>query len=90
MQRKTAVVKLGLAMATALGLAASTAAADAQVVSCSKFLHNRDGSWSSFVEADVLGDYGIVHIHPGERFRRSGPRALADLARILDGMCESE
>ena len=63
--------------------------AQAQVVSCSKFLHNRDGSWSSFVTGDVLGSRGVVHIHAGERLSARGPPPLADLAHILDGMCQS-
>ncbi len=64
--------------------------ARAQVVSCSKFLHNRDGSWSSFVEADLLGRYGVVHIHPRERFTVGRSKVQSDLARILDGICRSE
>ncbi len=66
------------------------ATARADVVSCSKFLHNRDGSWSSFVTGEVLGSYGPVPIHAGERFARTGRGRRADLARILDQICLSD
>ena len=80
---------LGLAL---LGPVLRNGAARAQSglagpVQCSKFLHNADGSWSSFWNGDVLGSYGPVAIHPGERFRRGGDRRRDDLARILDGLC---
>ena len=76
--------------AAILVLAQASVPACAQIISCSKFLHNRDGSWSSFVEADVLGNYGLVHVHPGERFSVGRSKVLRDLAQILDGMCRSE
>ena len=75
-----------------LGVALALCAAPvrAQTVSCSKFLHNRDGSWSSFVTGEVLGSRGPVPIHAGERFSRNGRGAGADLARTLDALCRSD
>ena len=81
------VIGVGLICAALVATAGTTMA---QVVSCSKFLHNRDGSWSSFDTGDVLGSRGVVHIHTGERFSRRGTPAQADLAQILDGMCQSD
>ena len=65
--------------------------AQAQVpIRCSTFLHNRDGSWTSFWTGTVLASRGPVPIHTGERFRVGGNLAQTDVARILDGMCESD
>ena len=56
-------------------------------IECSRFLHNRDGSWSSFWQGDVFGSDGPVPIHPGERFARGADRRRADIAAILDHIC---
>ena len=82
----------GLASVTALILLASVGVAAAQSgiagpIECSRFLHNRDGSWSSFWQGDVFGSYGPMVIHPGERFSRGAERGRADIARILDRLC---
>ena len=65
-----------------------TRPASAQLLRCSTFLHNRDGSWSSFWDARVLGPYGPVVIHAGERFHVGHGRTAGDIARILDRPCE--
>lgn len=61
-----------------------------QPVRCSAFLHNHDGSWSSFVDATFLAVRGPVPVHPGERLSRRGSPAQADLAHLLDRICEVE
>ncbi len=66
---------------------ASAQSGTAGPIECSRFLHNRDGSWSSFWEGDVFGSYGPVMIHPGERFSRGFDRSRADIAGILDRIC---
>lgn len=68
-------------------LAASIASAHAQTVRCSKFLHNADGSWSSFEEGTFLGSRGPVAIKMGERFGRGSPAGKGEIARVLDGIC---
>ena len=67
----------------------TTGPASAQAIQCSTFLHNRDGSWTSFWNARVLVSYGPIVIHAGERFRLGDGRAKDDIVRILDGLCES-
>ena len=74
----------------AVAALAAPAGAQAQGVSCSKFLHNRAGCWSSFVTGEVLGPRGPIPIHAGERFARTRRGPGADLARILDALCRSE
>ena len=63
----------------------------AQALKCSTFLHNRDGSWTSFWDGVVRGSYGPVPIYTGERFRLgTGGRAKNDVARLLEQICASE
>lgn len=64
--------------------------AHAQVARCSKFLHNRDGSWTSFGTGTFLGPSGPNEVSTGERFSRTGPGRKADIARILDDVCSSD
>ena len=59
-------------------------------IRCSAFLHNADGSWTSFDEATVLGSFGPVDVYPGEKFRRGTGKKQDDVARILDGLCERD
>ncbi len=85
--RLIALVALAFALPPGMAEAQSGLAGPVQ---CSKFLHNADGSWSSFWNGDVLGSYGPVVIHPGERFRRGGDKRRDDIARILDGLCRDD
>ena len=83
--------RTALAIAGSLALLSSPAPASAQALKCSTFLHNRDGSWTSFWDGVVFGSYGPVPIRTGERFRAgTGGRARNDVARLLDQICASE
>ena len=73
------------ALVGSLLLAASAAAA--QGTRCSAFLHNRDGSWTSFTDDEMLLPRGPLPIHKGERFSRGAGGAKAFVARILDDQC---
>ena len=72
----TIVLALG-----AVGLAVS--AARAQGTRCAAFLHERDGSWRSFVNDEMLLPRGPMPIHKGERFARG-----SFVARLLDAQCQ--
>jgi len=72
----------------ALAFCALTAGpAAAQAVRCSAFLYNADGTWTSFIEGTLLGSYGPVLVHPGERFKLGASKSQDDVARILNAMC---
>ena len=66
-----------------LALAASCGAAQAQGTHCAAFLHERDGSWRSFTNDEMLLPRGLLPIHEGERFRRG-----SFVARLLDAQCQ--
>ena len=83
--------RTALAIAGFLALLPLPIRASAQALRCSTFLHNRDGSWTSFWDGVVFGSYGPVPIRTGERFRAgTGGRAKNDVARLLDQICASE
>ena len=68
-------------------LATSAAPAGAQGTNCADFLHNRDGSWTSFTNDEMLLPRGPLPIHEGERFSRRSGGARGFVARILDDQC---
>lgn len=57
-------------------------AAQAQGTRCTAFLHDRDGSWRSFVDDEMLLPRGPMPIHKGDRFPRG-----SFVARLLDAQC---
>ena len=63
-------------------LLACLAPARAQGTRCSAFLLERDGSWRSFVNDEMLLPRGPMPIHKGERFARG-----SFVARLLDAQC---
>ena len=85
----TRAVGAALPVVVALASLLAASSASAQAIQCSTFLHNHDGSWTSFWNARVLGSYGPVSIHAGERFRLGDGRTKEDIVRILDGLCEN-
>ncbi len=68
-------------LATSL-IAALATPALAQGTRCASFLHDRDGSWRSFVNDEMLLPLGPMPIHEGERFPRG-----SFVARLLDAQC---
>lgn len=74
-------------LALVFGAAAMATSVAAQGTRCSAFLHNRDGSWTSFVDDEMLLPRGPLPIHPGERFSRGSGGARGLVARILDDQC---
>ncbi len=54
----------------------------AQGTRCASFLHDRDGSWRSFVNDEMLLPRGPMPIHEGERFPRG-----SFVAHLLDAQC---
>lgn len=75
---------------TVLALALLPVGADAQAIRCSAFLHNRDGSWTSFFKGHVMGERGPIPVAVGERFTRRGRTAKSEIARALDALCQPE
>ena len=63
--------------------------ASAQAIRCSAFLHNHDGTWRSFQEADLFGPNGIVHVQSGEILRATSNSPKGEIARALNDLCES-
>ncbi len=54
----------------------------AQGTRCVDFLHERDGSWRSFINDEMLLPRGPMPIHEGERFAHG-----SFVARLLDAQC---
>lgn len=78
------------AATAAVGLFASVPAGAQVPVRCSAFLHNHDGSWTSFVNATFLATRGPVPVRTGERISERGSPAQVDLARLLTRLCEND
>lgn len=69
-------------LATSL-IAVLATPAFAQGTRCASFLHDRDGSWRSFVNDEILLPHGPMPIHEGERFPRD-----SFVAHLLDAQCQ--
>lgn len=87
MRRTIIAVTTTALLMTVLAISAIGTPAQAQGTHCADFLHNRDGSWTSFADDEMLLPRGPVPIHEGERFSRGSDGAKAFIARILDAQC---
>ncbi len=77
------MVRMLKVVSIATGMVAACAPAHAQGTRCSAFLHQRDGSWRSFVDDEMLLPRGPMPIHAGQRFSRG-----SFVARLLDAQCQ--
>lgn len=61
----------------------------AQGLSCTGFLHGRDGSWRSLEDGPVFGPSGRVSMTAGEVLRPTDRTVKGEIARALNDLCES-
>ena len=60
-----------------------------QAISCTAFLHNRDGSWRSLADQVVFGPSGRLRVAEDALLRPTDQTPLGEIARALNEICES-